>query len=385
MKQDIFNFARRLFGQYESSIVPEFQSRSFGPDVLERTVEKIAGGTRNLLEVREEGRSVENRAISLIAAGSGNLRILLWSQMHGDESTATMAICDILNFISRNRSDGHVDTILKNLNLNFIPMLNPDGAARFQRRNAVGIDLNRDALAFASPEAGALKAMHVKLKPAYAFNLHDQELSSVALSRELSAIGLLAPAFDPSKSDNPTRDEAKRLASTFGETMKLFVPGKVTKYDDSFEPRAFGDNMQKWGTSTLLVESGHVRDDEQKSFIRKLNFVGLLTSIFAIAGGALKEFGAGEYESLPFNGKRAYDVVIRNIKVGWETGQKTGADLALSSQVDTHSEPPLRLVEIGDLSGHVGLREIDGNLRVVPAGSLRLNGPFDLDQFAGKK
>ena len=30
---------------------------------------------------------------------SGEVHVLLWSQMHGDESTATMALFDIFNFI----------------------------------------------------------------------------------------------------------------------------------------------------------------------------------------------------------------------------------------------------------------------------------------------
>ena len=45
--------------------------------------------------------------------------------------------------------------ILSSLTLYIVPMLNPDGAARFQRRNAQQIDVNRDALSLQTPEGRA--------------------------------------------------------------------------------------------------------------------------------------------------------------------------------------------------------------------------------------
>ena len=62
--------------------------------------------------------------------------------MHGDEPTATAALLDIFNFLSANDSfDSLRKSILQNLEIHFIPMLNPDGAARYQRENAFNIDL----------------------------------------------------------------------------------------------------------------------------------------------------------------------------------------------------------------------------------------------------
>ena len=54
-------------------------------------------------------------------------------------------------------------------------MLNPDGAERGARRNAQGIDVNRDALNLATPEGRLLKAVRDRHQPILGFNLHDQD------------------------------------------------------------------------------------------------------------------------------------------------------------------------------------------------------------------
>ena len=69
--------------------------------------------------------------------------------MHGDEPTATQAIFDIFNFLQSEDFQDEKDAMLSNLTVHFLPMLNPDGAERFQRRNLLGIDINRDAIAIA--------------------------------------------------------------------------------------------------------------------------------------------------------------------------------------------------------------------------------------------
>ena len=43
------------------------------------------------LVVTEIGQSSEGRSIYRLQYGQGPIKILLWSQMHGDEPTATMA------------------------------------------------------------------------------------------------------------------------------------------------------------------------------------------------------------------------------------------------------------------------------------------------------
>src|SRR3546814_14345637 len=72
--------------------------------------------------------------------------------MHGDESTASMAIADMFRFLGEHPEHPLVQRLHEGTTLHFLPVMNPDGAARFQRHNAQGIDINRDARALVSPD-----------------------------------------------------------------------------------------------------------------------------------------------------------------------------------------------------------------------------------------
>jgi len=102
--------------------------------------------------VEEIGKSVEGRSINHLWFGRGPYHVLLWSQMHGDEPTATAALFDVFEQFRRHRDEPAFALILDSLTIHAVPMLNPDGAERFQRRNAQGIDINRDALRLQTPE-----------------------------------------------------------------------------------------------------------------------------------------------------------------------------------------------------------------------------------------
>ncbi len=354
-----------------------FPSRRFAPVVLENALSAIVGKKRGQIIMTTAGESFQKRPIRMLTAGSGPVAVLLWSQMHGDESTATMAICDILRYLTAAAGDDVAQTILAGTKLFFVPMLNPDGAAVFQRRTAQGIDMNRDARLLRTPEAALLRRLQQDIRPSFGFNLHDQELSTVGLTRDITALALLAPAHDASRGDNDVRVRAKQIGSVFINAAERIVPERIAKYDDSFEPRAFGDSMQAWGTSTLLVESGHVAADHEKDVPRKLNFMGILAALYSIATGEYSSVDIRRYESLPFNGKRAYDMIVRNVLLEYGNSETTMVDLGISSQVDTHAEPPPKLVDIGDLSTFAGLSEIDANKIKVPASRCRIGEVFD--------
>jgi zinc carboxypeptidase len=374
---DFVAYAKELEKNYGSYRVESFPSRRFSPDTFHRIIDAFAVDSSALFNIRNVGQSFEERPLRLVSVGSGTTQVLLWSQMHGDESTATMAIADILNYLRVARAETVVRDLLSRFMIHFLPMLNPDGAARFQRRTAQGIDMNRDALSLQTPEAVLLKQLKDTIKPVFGFNLHDQQLSTVGTTRELAAVALLAPAFDPEKTDNEVRLRAKQVASVLAAILKPAGQNRITRYDDVFEPRAFGDNMQKWGTSTVLVESGHTLDDPEKDSIRKLNFIGILGSLYAIGSGEYAGWNTSHYDRLPVNGSKAYDLIIRNVQITHPDGRCTSADLGVSYQVDTHTESTPTLVDVGDLHTFVGLKEIDALQKQLPQTELNLGKPFE--------
>jgi hypothetical protein len=311
------------------------------------------------------GHSVEGRSIHHLTIGKGKTKILLWSQMHGDESTATMALLDIFNFFnSTDQYDSFRKQLVNNLELHFVPMLNPDGAEVWKRRNAFGIDINRDAVALVTPEAKILKKIADEIKPIFGFNLHDQSsLYSVGFYKEPATISFLAPAFDYAQTENKVRKNAMKLIVSMYSHLQKYIPAKVSRYNDTFEPRAFGDNFQSWGIATVLIESGGYKDDIEKQFIRKLNFYTILQAFESIATQSFPNEKLENYHAIPVNSHFNYDLVIRNIAFT-QNGHTFLSNLGINQEQLVN--PDLKSVrfkatiaEIGDMTNNFGYEEID--------------------------
>ncbi|CAN0522025.1 unnamed protein product, partial [Scytosiphon promiscuus] len=166
------DFTSKLYSTYEKYKEPSLDKRRIKHNEIQPLINKLY--TNPKFNVTVVGKSIQGRNLSLISIGTGATDVFLWSQMHGDEPTATQAIFDIFNFLSSADFKTEKENILKNLKLHFLPMLNPDGAEVYQRRNTLGIDINRDALALQSPEGRTLKRVRDSLDADFGFNLHDQ-------------------------------------------------------------------------------------------------------------------------------------------------------------------------------------------------------------------
>lgn len=308
--------------------------------------------------VKKVGQSIEGRDLFLISVGEGDIDVFLWSQMHGDESTATMAIFDIFNFISSEDYKDEKEKILKNLKLHFLPMLNPDGAEVFQRRNALGIDVNRDALRLQSPEGITLKRVRDSLDADFGFNLHDQSRYYNAETTDKPAtISFLAPAYNYEKDVNEVRGNAMKLIVAMNRELQHFIPGQVAKYNDDFEPRAFGDNIQKWGTSAILIESGGFLNDPDKQEIRKLNFMAILTALKSISGGEFNNEKIEDYQKIPENDSKLYDLKLTGLQYEL-LGKDYILDLGINHQEVSRGNKGYyyrsQIADQGDLSTNYG-------------------------------
>jgi hypothetical protein len=240
--------------------------------------------------------------------------------------------------------------------------------------------MNRDALTLRTPEARILKETRDTYRPQFGFNLHDQDPRySVGETQNVSAIALLAPAFDVSRSDNNVRLPAKKVAATLTSVLHEFIPKNVSKYDDAFEQRAFGDNIQKWGTSTVLIESGGWPGDREKMFIRKLNCVALLTTLHAIAVDQCEHADVKEYEQLPFNTKYLFDIILRNAQLkANDAVASVTVDIGINIDEEFNAktgqaEPVAKIVDIGDLRTYGAFQDVDVHGVIVGGAEIKID------------
>ncbi|KAA6434855.1 peptidase M14 [Rufibacter glacialis] len=363
--------ARKIFEQHHTYREPSITHRRFKHGQVVPLLEKLKQNP--LFQVQVVGKSVENRDIYLVKAGTGKTKILLWSQMHGDEPTATMALLDIFNFLQgSDELDPVRREILENNTLYFVPMLNPDGAEKFIRRNALEIDLNRDAVRLQSPEARLLKSLRDSISPDFGFNLHDQSrLYTVGSTPQPATISFLAPAYNYAQSVNEVRERAMRTIVGMNESIQQFIPGQVAKYSDEHEPRAFGDNIQKWGTSLILIESGGFPGDPEKQFIRQLNFASILSAVHLIGHQGYQNYETKEYFKIPVNERNLFDVVLRNVRYQVK-GRDTLLDVGILRNEARAANPKgfyhrSSVEEIGDMSVFYGYEEVNGEgLSLMP-------------------
>jgi hypothetical protein len=322
------------------------------------------------LRVTPVGASTHGRPLRAITFGTGPTTVFLWSQMHGDESTATMALADLMSWfaLADNQRDAVRDRIASQLTVVMLPMLNPDGAEVFQRENAIGVDINRDVRRLSTAEARVLKAVRDSIKPTFGFNLHDQNARTLGRpGNERVAIALLAPAAEATNSFGPVRAQARLLAARIRSILESEIPGRIARYDDTFNPRAFGDLTQSWGTSLVLIESGGLPDDPEKQQLRRVNVIALLSSLDAIATGDFRREAPDTYMSLPVNSASAVDVVIAGASVVLPGQGPVRLDLSFNYD-DPLRKGRARLREIGDLDDVVAFDTVNASgLFIHPA------------------
>lgn len=306
------------------------------------------------------GRSVLKKSIYSYQIGDGKTKILLWSQMHGNESTTTKALFDFINTL---RSGSALATqFLNSFTFYFIPILNPDGAQRYTRVNANEVDLNRDSQNLTQPESRLLRAIFNSFQPDFCFNLHDQRtIFGVDNSGKPATVSFLAPSYNEKREINESRLKAIDLIAGINTVLQEYIPGQVGRFDDSFNINCIGDTFQALGVPTLLFEAGHFQDDYQREKTRKYIFMALISSFTTLNENVIVDNGIDKYLNIPQNKVAFYDFLYKNVKLNYDGIEKITNFAAQYKEELIEGELLFNayFVEIGDLEGYYGHFEYD--------------------------
>ena len=285
--------------------VSPLKGRYLPPDQIQQWIQQHPSNHWNVL-----GNSFEGRPIHAYQWGMGAKKILMWSQMHGNESTTTRALSDLIHYLNTLDSHHPWYTLFR---FCLIPQLNPDGALRYTRVNARNIDLNRDAQALQEAESRVLRSCFDEFEPDYCFNLHDQRsIFGVGDSGQPAQVSFLAPAADKGKTQTLARCKAAFLIVQMQKELSLHIDNRVGRYDDAFNAHCVGDTFQALGVPTILFEAGHAGLDYQREECRALIRKALEVVLHTLQDPLVETITIWpkEYNAIPENKKNFCDVRI---------------------------------------------------------------------------
>jgi hypothetical protein len=171
---------------------------------------------------------------------------------------------------------------------------------------------------------------------------------------------------------NAVRKRATQIILSMNKALQTKSSGNVAKYNDDFDPRCFGDTFQGMGISTILIESGGYYHDPEKQFIRKLNFLALLTAFESIANASYEKEDIKDLDMIPENDNSLYDVFVKNVTINKE-GHEFQTHLGINrfqQRLTDNSGMTFsgRISELGDQELVFGYDEIDASgLKFTPA------------------
>ncbi len=341
-----------------SSLYPALKTTElFGRYITNSHIESCLNNLSDAV-ISTVGSTVESRPIYSLQYGIGPTKILIWSQMHGNESTTTKALCDFFKFLETGQDFSK--QILEACILVVIPILNPDGAERYTRLNANNIDLNRDAQDLSQPESMTLRKVYNDFKPNYCFNLHGQRtIFGAGAKGAVATLSFLAPSQDANRSITENRKKAMAVIAEISTFLKPELAQGIGRYDDGFNLNCVGDTFQAFEIPTLLFEAGHYPDDYNREEVRRFVFIAILKGLEVISNG-VEPAKYKDYLKIPENSKCFYDIIIRNARV-YEDHEEL-YDVAIQYKEQLHAKcikfSPV-VENISNLEGFSGHKEFD--------------------------
>ena len=346
---------------YENLFIQNLETNLKGRYITLNDIEPLLLKFNSNNQVQIIGESVLGKPIYKYQLGTGKIKILLWSQMHGNESTTTKALFDFLNLLNSNSE--FAKDLLSEFTFCCLPMLNPDGALLYTRENANNIDLNRDAQNLTQPESKLLRKTFESFKPDYCYNLHDQRTIYGVGTENIkpATVSFLAPAYNENRDINEVRTKAIQVIVAMNKILQEFIPNQVGRFDDSFNINCVGDTFQFLNVPTILIEAGHYPGDYDRDITRKFVFVAFVEGLKKIYENDIVINKIEDYMNIPHNKICFYDFIYKNIKINYDNN-KIITNFALQFKeeiIDNQLVFNAYTAEVGDLKGFSGHFELD--------------------------
>ena len=301
------------------------------------------------------GKSVLGKPIYKYTIGTGAIKVFMWSQMHGNESTTTKAVFDFFNLINSSNELGQ--RLLKEFTFCFLPMVNPDGAELYTRENANKVDLNRDSIDLSQPESQLLRQTFNEFQPDYCFNLHDQRtIFGAGTAGNVATVSFLAPSFNENRDINEVRSKAMEIIVAMNDELQKHIPDQVGRFDDSFNANCIGDQFTLLGVPTILFEAGHYPNDYYREYTRKMIFIALISGLQHIYEIDIVGDKNANYFEITKNNISFYDFLYKNVKINYDNKEIITNFAAQYKEelVDGKIQLNAYVAEIGDLKGKFG-------------------------------
>lgn len=121
------------------------------------------------------GHSREGRPIEMRVLGEGKDTVLILATIHGNEAAGTPLVRRLAEHLVANAH------LLEGRRVILVPVANPDGYTHGTRRNAKGVDLNRNfktansrgGVPLSEPESRALVGLLERYRPAVVVSIHQ--------------------------------------------------------------------------------------------------------------------------------------------------------------------------------------------------------------------
>ncbi|WP_282140449.1 M14 family zinc carboxypeptidase [Cytobacillus oceanisediminis] len=298
-------------------------------------IEQTSKGKVEVFTLDRFGKSEQGRSIYVAKVGTGEKKIWIQAQIHGNEKLVTEAALQLLKTYASNNSK-EVQTVLEESTLYFIPMYNPDGAEMNTRGTKITetgqlLDLNRDWSpegGFKAKESKVVYSYWAELKPDFAIDLHHQglkqvygtnEATSFSLGISLAPNGPTLPAYK--NYNDVTRqmlayvyDEMNGYGYTHIDRYQIVDSEKQVGYDIDIKGGVVSAMMMGLNYSGLNPENhshpavffetkGNSSDGSlgQKSngYLTKQNYLALKSLIYGYVTGEVNDVDPESWNSIP--------------------------------------------------------------------------------------